>query len=91
VADLLVYIHCNWVLDKHVYAVERDRLQTPLILLCSGFTTTRPGALVLLYKNVRLRLVRSKGAPVLAMTVRLENDKRSGGVSRAFVHSSALV
>jgi hypothetical protein len=92
VADLLVYIHYNWVLDTNVYAVERDRLQSPLTWLLSGFTATRPGALILFYRNVRLSLVRSKGGPpILAMTVRLEGDKRSGGESRALVYSFTFI
>ncbi|KAH6668513.1 hypothetical protein B0J14DRAFT_658420 [Halenospora varia] len=81
VDDLMVYIHCNWVRDTQVYPHERFRLQTPFLWLCGGFTTTRPGALpAVLYKHVRLWLVRGNGGvPILAMTLRLEDVKRSGG------------
>jgi hypothetical protein len=81
VDDLMVYIHWNWVRDTQAYTHERFRLQTPFLWLCGGFTTTRPGALAaVLYKHVRLWLVRGDGGmPTLAMTLRLECVKRSGG------------
>jgi hypothetical protein len=84
VADLLVYIHGNWVRDTQVYVFERLRIQRPLLWLFGGFTTTRPFALLsTLYKDVRLTLVRGKDRmPVLALTLRLENVKRSEGEDR---------
>lgn len=84
VAELLTYIHGNWVRDTQVCVFERLRIQRPLLWLFGGFTTTRPGALLsALYKHVRLTLVRGKGKmPVLAMTLRLEDVKRSEGESR---------
>jgi hypothetical protein len=71
-----------------VFAHERLRVQLALLLLISGFTATRPGALVgrkpLLYEHIKLLLVRSpiKGQrPSLAMRVNLAHIKRSGGKS----------
>ena len=82
--ELQIYIHCHWVHDTHVFPHERFRVQIPYLLLCSGATTTRPGALHgVPYRNVELWLVRDKsGVPRLTMTLLLTKIKRSGGVSR---------
>jgi hypothetical protein len=83
VDDLHLCIHWHWVRDTHVYPHERFRVQLPFLMLCSGFTTTRPGALVkVLYKHVTLTLIRDEDRQsTLVMTLLLEETKRSGGVS----------
>jgi len=85
VDDLHMLIHWHWVRDTRVFPHERFRVQEQFLMLCSGFTITRPGALVhVLYRHVRLTVVRDEdGEPTLAMTLLLEEIKRSGGVSEA--------
>jgi hypothetical protein len=59
-----------------------------LLLLISGCTATRPGALVgkrpLLYDDIKLFLVRDErsSVPVIAMRLSLKHIKRSGGKSK---------
>ena len=87
VDDLSVLFNCYWVRDTEVFAHERLRVQMALLLLISGCTATRPGALVgkrpLLYSDIKLFLVQGEGqVPVIAMRLSLKHIKRSGGKYR---------
>ena len=46
VDDVYLVLHHHWVLDTSVFPDERQRLQVALLLLLSGYTATRPAALV---------------------------------------------
>ncbi|KAL6712955.1 hypothetical protein ACLMJK_009510 [Lecanora helva] len=86
---LLAYL---WAQDKHIYPVERQRLQTALLTQLIALTTVRPGSLVesscyrnsneaLRYQDVVLRLVRdpldqSQSILLMEVTVRLWKGAR---------------
>ena len=87
VDDLSVLLNCHWVRDSEVFAHERLRVQMALLLLVSGCTATRPGALIgerpLLYDDIKLFLVWGEGpVTVIAMRLSLKHIKRSEGKSR---------
>ena len=46
VDDVYLVLHHHWVLDTSVSLDERQRLQVALLLFLSGYTATRPAALV---------------------------------------------
>ncbi len=95
VQDLYAVLHCLWANDlKPVHG--RFRVQIALILLISGATTTRPGALVesgscqgsnkaLKYEHVRLVKVRNprdSRQTSLGLLVSLVHIKKTGEKSR---------
>ncbi|KAH0559988.1 hypothetical protein GP486_003490 [Trichoglossum hirsutum] len=87
VDDLSVLLNCHWVRDTEIFAHERLHVQMAFLLLVSGCTATRPGALVgkrpLLYSDIKLFLVQGEEqVPTIAMRLSLKHIKRSGRKSR---------
>lgn len=86
-------LYYHWVYDTEVFTIERQRVQLSFALLLFAYTGCRPGAIVisgcagiretneaLLYKDIKLKLLRPPNgeAPLLVMeiTIRLDKGKR---------------
>jgi hypothetical protein len=54
VDDLYVVQHHHFAFDTSVFADERQRIQQAFVNLFSGYTGTRPGAVVYVDKNVKV-------------------------------------
>jgi hypothetical protein len=54
VDDLYLVQHHHFALDTSVFADERQRIQLALVNLTSGYTGTRPGALVYVERNAKV-------------------------------------
>jgi len=95
VQDLYAILHAHWVDDTKALH-GRLRAELPLLLLLSGATTTRPGALVesssakgsnkaLSYEHVTVMKVRDITDPkcsTIVVKVDLVHIKNSGGKGR---------
>jgi hypothetical protein len=51
VDDVYLVLYHHWVLDITTFPGARQRLQIHFLILISGSTATRPGALVYMAKN----------------------------------------
>jgi hypothetical protein len=52
--DIFIVQHHHFVLDISVYADERQRIQQAFVNLSSGYTGTRPGAIVYIERNMKV-------------------------------------
>lgn len=87
VGDLDLILHYYWVLDPDVLAHERLRVQMAAVLIITGATATRPGALVknLCYKDVEFHVfppVPGSKRARIGIIVTLRKTKRTVGKSR---------
>lgn len=94
VKDLFSLLHYHWTSDTEIFPHERYRVQLPLLLLLTAYTSSRPGTLVecgmyagsnegLHYRDVRLSLLPnpvSEDGNVLVMevTCRFVKGERNG-------------
>ena len=85
-------LYYHWKFDTEIFPLEWERVQLVAVLLFSAYTGSRPGAIVesgcagirgtnaaLLYKDIKLRLLRPPGEEpllILEVTIRLDKGKR---------------
>jgi hypothetical protein len=93
VEDLLALLHYHWCFDTATVPHERYRVQFPLLLLMTAYTSSRPGALIesscvrgsndaLCYGDVALRVLPNPEEPerhmlVMEVTLRFMKGKRN--------------
>jgi hypothetical protein len=54
VNDVFLVLHHHWARDTSIFPDERQRLQLAFLALLSGYTGTRPGALVYVKRNAKV-------------------------------------
>jgi hypothetical protein len=54
VDDVFLVLHHHWARDTSIFPDERQRLQLAFLALLSGYTGTRPGALVYVKRNAKV-------------------------------------
>ena len=85
-------LYYHWKFDTEIFPLERERVQLAAVLLFLAYTGSRPGAIVesgcagikntnaaLLYRDIKLRLLRPQGEEsllILEVTIRLDKGKR---------------
>ena len=85
-------LYYHWKFDTEIFPLERERVQLAAVLLFLAYTGSRPGAIIesgcagirgtnaaLLYRDVKLRLLRPPGEEpllILEVTIRLDKGKR---------------
>ena len=55
VGDIFLILHHHWVLDTATFPDGRQQLQVHFLVLVSAYAATRPGALVYVARNEKLK------------------------------------
>ncbi|KAH6666137.1 hypothetical protein B0J14DRAFT_643409 [Halenospora varia] len=55
VDDVYITLHHHWILDVSIFPDGRQRLQLAFLVLVSAYTASRPGALVYVKRNIRVK------------------------------------
>ncbi|KUJ21856.1 uncharacterized protein LY89DRAFT_768042 [Mollisia scopiformis] len=62
VDDVYIALHHHWILDVSIFPDGRQRLQLALLILVCAYTASRPGALVYVERNIK---VKKSTSPIL--------------------------